>query len=56
MELGYLIQIEIVGYDLGREGFGHSHQLPIDLPDVREVHVVDLYLNIGILLDFLQDV
>ncbi len=56
VELGYLIQVEIVGDDLTVVNLGQFDQLHIDFPHVRKVLFDDLHVEVCHFLNALQDV
>src|ERR1039457_6153744 len=56
MQLGDLVQIEVVGDDLRVVDLGQLDQLHVHLADMREIVLDDLDVEVGHLLDALQDV
>jgi hypothetical protein len=55
-QMGDLIQIEIIGHDRRIELSGEFDLLEIDLPDLREVGLVNLDFQGVVLLNALQDI
>ena len=56
MELGDLIEIEVVGDHFAGEQLGQLNQLHVHFADVRKILLHDLYIQIWEFLDALKDI
>ncbi|HAM41001.1 MAG TPA: hypothetical protein DCP69_06605, partial [Candidatus Omnitrophica bacterium] len=56
MELGDLVEVVVVGDDLGRGQLGELDQLGVDLGHVGHLFLMDVHIHMGLPAQLLEDV